>query len=64
MKVGDLVKGTWEDSLIGILIDIELPYAKNRHVGKIYWSNGACYRYPLDNLEAINEGGRPSKKKG
>ena len=53
MKIGDLVKGTWEDSLIGILIDIELPYAKSRHVGKVYWSNGACYRYPLDNLEAV-----------
>ena len=48
MKVGDLVKGTWEDSPIGILIDIELSYAKNRHVGKVYWSNGTCYRYLLD----------------
>ena len=53
MKVGDLVKGTWEDSLIGILVDIVQRSLQKGYVGEVYWSNGACYLYPLDSLEAV-----------
>ena len=53
MKIGDLVKGTWEDSLIGILIQTGERKAGMGYFGKVYWSNGACYRYPLNSLEAV-----------
>ena len=52
MKIGDLVKGTWEDSLIGILIYIRINRF-GRYYGKVHWSNGDSFTYTLVSLETV-----------